>query len=174
MTPKMLFLKPKTENKKTENVLLLLQRHFPDLDLSAAAVSLAEKEPKNQREISAKFPRQTDSCTDNLLQNQIDNQSEKSLAKNSLVGPESEAPPGVAEAPDPSSLIPDPCPDETAARADELFEISHGYKRHNPPKHIPNRRRDEDFRSTSIFGDPKKYSAKIPPPKCCPVNNIWI
>ena len=42
-----------------------------------------------------------------------------------------------------------------AARADELFEISHGYKRNNPPQTIPNRRRDEDFRSRSIFGDVK-------------------
>ena len=50
---------------------------------------------------------------------------------------------------------PPPPYDETAARADELFEISHGYKRHNPPKPIPNRRRDEDFRSRSIFGDVK-------------------
>ncbi len=58
--------------------------------------------------------------------------------------------------PDPSSLIPDPClSDETARRADELFEISHGYKRNNPPKHIPDRRRDEDFRSRTIFGDVK-------------------
>jgi hypothetical protein len=58
--------------------------------------------------------------------------------------------------PDPSSLIPFPCPeDETARRADELFEISHGYKRNNPPPIIPDRRREEDFRSRSIFGDVK-------------------
>ena len=50
---------------------------------------------------------------------------------------------------------PPPPYDATAARADELFEISHGYKRHNPPPIIPNRRRDEDFRSRSIFGDVK-------------------
>ena len=50
---------------------------------------------------------------------------------------------------------PPPPYDEMAARADELFEISHGYKRNNPPKTIPNRRRDEDFRSRSIFGDVK-------------------
>jgi hypothetical protein len=50
---------------------------------------------------------------------------------------------------------PPPPYDETARRADELFEISHGYKRNNPPKPIPNRRRDEDFRSRSIFGDVK-------------------
>jgi hypothetical protein len=48
---------------------------------------------------------------------------------------------------------PPPPYDETARRADELFEIAHGYKRHNPPEHIPNRRRDEDFRSGTIFGD---------------------
>ena len=48
---------------------------------------------------------------------------------------------------------PPPPYDETSRRADELFEISHGYKRHNPPKHIPDRRRDEDFRSHTIFGD---------------------
>jgi hypothetical protein len=79
--------------------------------------------------------------------------------------PESAAPPALTN---PSSLIPFPCPsapssliplpcpdDETSRRADELFEISHGYKRHNPPKHIPNRRLDEDFRSRSIFGDVK-------------------
>ena len=58
-----------------------------------------------------------------------------------------------------SALCPLPtadCPyDETAARADELFEISHGYKRNNPPKTIPNRRLEEDFRSRSIFGDVK-------------------
>ena len=47
--------------------------------------------------------------------------------------------------------------DETAARADELFEIAHGYPRNNPPKHIPNRRWDEDHRSTSIFRDLNKY-----------------
>ena len=50
---------------------------------------------------------------------------------------------------------PPPPYDETSARADELFEISHGYKRNNPPPIIPNRRRDEDFRSRSIFGDVK-------------------
>ena len=50
---------------------------------------------------------------------------------------------------------PPPPYDETVARADELFEISHGYKRNNPPPIIPNRRRDEDFRSRSIFGDVK-------------------
>ena len=58
-----------------------------------------------------------------------------------------------------SALCPPPtadCPyDETARRADELFEISHGYKRGHPPKPIPNRRRDEDFRSRTIFGDVK-------------------
>ncbi len=41
------------------------------------------------------------------------------------------------------------------ARADELFEISHGYKRNNPPPIIPNRRLEEDFHSRSIFGDVK-------------------
>jgi hypothetical protein len=46
--------------------------------------------------------------------------------------------------------------DETAARADELFHMAHGYPRNNPPKHIPNRRREEDFRSSSVFGDPRK------------------
>jgi hypothetical protein len=77
------------------------------------------------------------------------------------------AKPAVDPAPDLSSPIPGPGAadpgrkppppyDETARRADELFEISHGYKRNNPPKHIPNRRRDEDFRSKSIFGDPSK------------------
>ncbi len=77
------------------------------------------------------------------------------------------AKPAVDPAPDLSSPIPGPGAadpgrkppppyDETARRADELFEISHGYKRNNPPKHIPNRRRDEDFRSNSIFGDPSK------------------
>ena len=50
---------------------------------------------------------------------------------------------------------PPPPPDETSRRADELFEISHGYKRNNPPPIIPNRRRDEDFRSHSVFGDVK-------------------
>ena len=49
---------------------------------------------------------------------------------------------------------PPPC-DETSRRADELFEISHGYKRNNPPPIIPNRRLEEDFRSRSIFGDVK-------------------
>jgi hypothetical protein len=77
------------------------------------------------------------------------------------------AKPAVDPAPDLSSPIPGPGAadpgrkppppyDETARRADELFEISHGYKRNNPPKHIPNRRRDEDFRSNSIFGNPRK------------------
>ena len=50
---------------------------------------------------------------------------------------------------------PPPPGDETSRRADELFEISHGYKRNNPPKTIPNRRLEEDFRSRSIFGDVK-------------------
>ncbi len=77
------------------------------------------------------------------------------------------AEPAVDPAPDLSSPIPAPgCAgpklkppppyDETARRADELFEISHGYKRGHPPKPIPYRRRDEDFRSNSIFGDPSK------------------
>ena len=52
---------------------------------------------------------------------------------------------------------PPPPYDETAARADELFEISHGYKRGHPPKPIPDRRRDEDFRSRSVFGDLKNF-----------------
>ena len=46
--------------------------------------------------------------------------------------------------------------DETARRADELFLMTHGYPRNNPPKHIPNRRREEDFRSQGLFGDPSK------------------
>jgi hypothetical protein len=51
---------------------------------------------------------------------------------------------------------PPPPYDETARRADELFMMSHGYPRNNPPKRIPNRRRDEDFRSNLVFGDPSK------------------
>ena len=192
-----------TQNSQRE-ALRLLQRHFPDLDLSAAALPLAEKEPKLERDTSATVARQTDFCPDNISQNQLDSQCEKNLPKHSAVGREStrkggeaQAPPANAAAPlppdsletqnselesafpetdtDPSSLIPDPCfletenrkpktenglltepLDETAARADDLFEITHGYKRNNPPKHIPNRRWEEDFRSSSIFGDPRK------------------
>ena len=51
---------------------------------------------------------------------------------------------------------PPPPYDETARRADELFLMTHGYPRNNPPKHIPNRRWQEDFRSQGIFGDPSK------------------
>ena len=112
--------------------------------------------------------------------------AKKILAKNSHVGRESDAPPAILASEPASPAIPSPdsletqnsepetafpekesafCPlpsanclyDETAARADELFEIAHGYKRHNPPKHIPNRRREEDFRSSSIFRDLNKY-----------------
>ena len=63
--------------------------------------------------------------------------------------------PDSPETRDPKRKAPPPY-DETSRRADELFEISHGYKRNNPPQNIPNRRRDEDFRSRSIFGDPSK------------------
>jgi hypothetical protein len=69
--------------------------------------------------------------------------------------PELKTPPPETEPQKPGTKPPPPY-DETARRADELFEISHAYKRHNPPKTIPNRRRDEDFRSNTIFGDPKK------------------
>ena len=79
--------------------------------------------------------------------------------------------PYAKPAPDPASDLSSPIPgtcfadpkpkppppyDETARRADELFEMAHGYKRSNPPKNIPYRHRDEDFRSNSIFGDPSK------------------
>ena len=35
--------------------------------------------------------------------------------------------------------------------------MTHGYPRDNPPKHIPNRRLEEDFKSTSLFSEIRKY-----------------
>ena len=80
-----------------------------------------------------------------------------------------EAPPAAAEALHPDSLATQNSKLETiiapaepdlalllSNSADDLFEITHGYKRNNPPKHIPNRRWEEDCRSSSIFGDPSK------------------
>jgi hypothetical protein len=40
---------------------------------------------------------------------------------------------------------------------DELFLMTHGYPRNNPPKHIPNRHRDDDIRGFSLFREIKKY-----------------
>ena len=71
-----------------------------------------------------------------------------------------ETAPPAKPAPDHTQAEPAPAEPDLALllsnSADDLFEITHGYKRNNPPKHIPNRRRDEDFRSFSIFGDPSK------------------
>ena len=39
----------------------------------------------------------------------------------------------------------------------DLFLMTHGYPKNNPPKHIPNRRRDEDTRGFSLFREIKKY-----------------
>jgi hypothetical protein len=47
--------------------------------------------------------------------------------------------------------------DFCAAKAAELFLMTHGYPRDNPPKSIPNRRRDEDSRGFSLFREIKKY-----------------
>ena len=41
--------------------------------------------------------------------------------------------------------------------ADELFLMTHGYPRDNPPKHIPNRRLDEDTRGFSLFREIKTF-----------------
>ena len=212
----------KPETDPLLEALRLLRPHFPDLDLPAAELLPAGKDPKSKWEKSGKSPRQTNPHAKNAFEIQEDIQSQKIFAKHRGVGREStrraakaQAPPAAEEAlhsdsletlnqefetavpetglftdpwpltPDHCSLAPDPwlspalepCltdppPDSlatpnsklkppppydaTAARADELFEITHGYKRHNPPKHIPNRRRQEDFRSSSIFGDPSK------------------
>ena len=63
---------------------------LPDLDLSAAAVSLAEKDPKNQRDTSATLPRQAAPHDKNILEIQQDDCYEKSCAKYPSVGRESE------------------------------------------------------------------------------------
>ena len=256
---------PKLETQQSQlEALRLLEQHFPGLDFSAAAVALAEKDPKPQRDASATQPRQTGPHAKNILENQQDDCYEKNCPKHPNVGRESAAPPAIlaSEAPataaaapppldsfletqnskletafpiDPWSLAPDhshsdpsipdpgpadldhpylkhpgnnstyclaqpceeecseptpgsqslqsenqkvramtqpaptenPAPAESAPAApdlallfsnsaDDLFAMTHGYYRHNPPKHIPNRRRDEDFRSSSIFGDPRK------------------
>jgi hypothetical protein len=145
----------------------------------------ASESPENVRlEIAAASP-QDDPLRELFLENRENSRSGNIFPKNPEVWQETAAPPHLTDSsclisnpcsstseletalpetgnqepepnPDPSSLIPFPCPeDETARRADELFEISHGYKRNNPPP-IPNRRREEDFRSTSIFGVPRK------------------
>ena len=41
--------------------------------------------------------------------------------------------------------------------SNDLFLMTHGYPRDNPPKHIPNRRLDEDVRGFSLFREIKKY-----------------
>ena len=234
------FLKTRNPQLETQQAQLealrLLQSHFPDLDLTDATVSPAEKDPQPERDASATLPRQTDPYTKNINEIKQDSFYTKNYPKHSNVGRESEAHPAIlaseepvgnfaceaypaaAAALVPSSLIPDPwlsetehqepgtdtetafcplpsanclcgplpsakcpydeptpsenpAPDNSQAEpapaepdlalllsnsADDLFEITHGYKRNNPPKHIPYRHRDEDFRSTSIFGDPRK------------------
>ena len=38
---------------------------------------------------------------------------------------------------------------------DYWFAVTHGYRRDNPPKHIPDRRWEEDFGSAGRFGKTK-------------------
>ncbi len=218
--------KGKPETAPALEAIRLLQQHFPDLDLSAADLPSAEKEPGNKWEISGKSapknnraliiackimkithakkvsrkircragpagrrkPKQSASRRSGKRPSPLETQN----SEPETTVPETRANPWLSPdldpwlTPTPEPCLADPPPDsfetrnseletavpetepqkpgtkppppydETARRADELFEISHGYKRNNPPKHIPNRRREEDFRSTSIFGDPKK------------------
>ncbi len=59
----------------------------------------------------------------------------------------------------PKLFLPEPPEgvDYCAAKAAELFHMTHGYPRDNPPKHIPNRRHDEDTRGFSLFREIRKF-----------------
>ena len=165
--------KPKTENRLSE--FEAGHDHAAAGVAAEVAAYLAEIYPKNKRHKSTTKAPQTSPATEAICENQEDILSEKnlvtppSLPRANAVPPATSA--GDAPAPDDSLVVPDPEPAAPQAEpapaapdlallfsnsADDLFEITHGYKRHNPPKHIPYRHRDEDFRSTSIFGDPRK------------------
>jgi hypothetical protein len=144
--------------------------------------------------MSEKLPKIDASCPDNIMQNQIDNPSEKIFPQN----PANDPHPGHAVAllsaksgeditsPDLSGgtlatqnqdlgtvipktangkqrnkygLFPEPPEgvDFCAVKGAELFIMTHGYPRDNPPKNIPNRRLEEDLKSTSLFSEIKKY-----------------
>ena len=47
--------------------------------------------------------------------------------------------------PDPNPPDPDKPLNPLTHPADYLFALTHGYRRDNPPKHIPDRRWEEDF-----------------------------
>ena len=53
--------------------------------------------------------------------------------------------------PDPNPPDPDKPLNPFTHPADYLFALTHGYRRDNPPKHIPDRRWEEDF------GNPRKF-----------------
>jgi hypothetical protein len=53
--------------------------------------------------------------------------------------------------PDPNPPDPDKPLNPLTHPADYLFALTHGYRRDNPPKHIPDRRWEEDF------GNPRKF-----------------
>ncbi len=59
----------------------------------------------------------------------------------------------------PKLLLPEPPKgvDYCSAKAAELFHMTHGYPRDNPPKPIPNRCHDEDTRGFSLFREIKKF-----------------
>jgi hypothetical protein len=52
---------------------------------------------------------------------------------------------------DPNPPDPDKPLNPLTHPADYLFALTHGYRRDNPPKHIPDRRWEEDF------GNPRKF-----------------
>ncbi len=51
--------------------------------------------------------------------------------------------------PEPPKALEPLCPKKNLG--DYLFALAHGYRRDNPPKHIPDRRWEEDF------GNPRKF-----------------
>jgi hypothetical protein len=246
-----------TRNPKLDaqlEALRLLQRHYPELDLTTAAFAPTAKEPQNQRKITEKLPKNAPSFTDNIMHIQADSPGEKNFPPNpanclnpshppeplpaaeaaaspDLPGstlttqtleletfPETEngklktandkrepkdsfltrlrrrrsqrlEPAEAAEAAassDPpdgtlatqnqaigtafpikgevilrhkNGFFPEPPEgvDYCAAKGAELFLMTHGYPMNNPPKNIPNRRLQEDVRSSSLFEEIKKY-----------------
>jgi hypothetical protein len=53
--------------------------------------------------------------------------------------------------PDPNPPDPDKPLNPLTHPADYLFALTHGYRRDNPPEHIPDRRWEEDF------GNPRRF-----------------
>ena len=93
---------PKTRNPKLDaqhDALRLLQRHYPELDLTTAASAPTAKEPQNQRKITENLPKNAPSFTDNNMHYQAASPGAKNLPQNPATHPS----PGQAAAPLPAA-----------------------------------------------------------------------